>query len=177
MKSGIEGDSLEPHGAVPGLIVFDLDFTLWDCGGTWCDTLQPPFRRDPRGVWDHHERCVSLYPDVDRILQWCDDAAIPMALASRTEEPDWARELLDLLGVSHRFEHAEIYPSSKVKHFSALTTATAVPHRQMMFFDDEHRNIRECGELGVHCVHVPDGIHWGLFQDHVLRFADSPEAR
>ena len=25
------------------LLVFDLDFTLWDAGGTWCDQTKPPF--------------------------------------------------------------------------------------------------------------------------------------
>ena len=27
----------------PKLIVFDLDFTLWNAGGTWCDHLRAPF--------------------------------------------------------------------------------------------------------------------------------------
>ena len=27
------------------LIVSDLDFTLWDAGGTWCDQTLAPYRR------------------------------------------------------------------------------------------------------------------------------------
>jgi len=29
----------------PKVIVFDLDFTLWNGGGTWCDHLRAPFAR------------------------------------------------------------------------------------------------------------------------------------
>ncbi|MCB1124156.1 MAG: magnesium-dependent phosphatase-1, partial [Verrucomicrobiae bacterium] len=52
----------------PAVIVFDLDFTLWDCGGTWCDCLWPPFRKAGSRVLDAHDSHVRLYPDVQEIL-------------------------------------------------------------------------------------------------------------
>ena len=33
-----------------------------------------------------------------------------------------------------------------------------VPHRQMVFFDDEQRNIEEVGRLGVKTVLIRNGI-------------------
>ena len=27
------------------LLVLDLDFMLWDAGGTWCDQTIPPFKK------------------------------------------------------------------------------------------------------------------------------------
>jgi magnesium-dependent phosphatase 1 len=148
--------------SAPLLIVFDLDFTLWDCGGTWCDCLSPPFRLQDGHVVDRRRRRVRLYDDVEPILSHCDAHQIPIAVASRTEQPDWARQLLDLLAISHRFAFAEIYPSSKLQHFAALRDASGVDYSDMLFFDDEMRNIREVSHLGVTCIHVPDGLDEGL---------------
>ena len=147
----------------PKLIVFDLDFTLWDCGGTWCDCLCPPFHIADGRIVDRTGRHVRLYEDVEQILAFCDEEAVPFAVASRTEQPEWARELLDLLEITERFRFSEIYPSSKVRHFSSLTNDSGLEYSEMLFFDDEQRNIREVSELGVTCIFVPDGMNWELF--------------
>ncbi|MCC9642866.1 magnesium-dependent phosphatase-1 [Rhodopirellula sp. JC740] len=156
---------------LPRLIVFDLDFTLWDCGGTWCDCLTPPFRRSETRLLDRGDRHIRLYDDVHAILDRCDEHNLPMALASRTERPPWARELVEMLGIASRFRHAEIYPSSKRKHFDALIRESGVAFDQMLFFDDEMRNIREVGSLGVTSVFVEDGMSRELFEEGLSRFA------
>ena len=88
-----------------------------------------------------------------------------MALASRTEQPAWARELVGLLGLTDRFAFAEIYPASKLSHFKALRKLSGIEFKEMLFFDDEMRNIREVSQLGVSAVHVSDGLHADLFQE------------
>ncbi|MFG0266688.1 MAG: magnesium-dependent phosphatase-1 [Rhodopirellula sp. JB055] len=85
---------------LPRLVVFDLDFTLWDCGGTWCDCLSPPFHTCESQILDSDGQQVRLYDDALAILDRCDDRKIPMALASRTQQPTWARELVERLGVA-----------------------------------------------------------------------------
>lgn len=55
------------------LIVFDLDFTLWDCGGTWCDCLSPPFRMQQGRLVDRGGRQVRFYSDVMQVLDFCDE--------------------------------------------------------------------------------------------------------
>lgn len=156
----------------PKLIVFDLDFTLWDCGGTWCDCLSPPFARVNGRVVDSDGSHVRLYNDVGTILDECDRAGVAIALASRTERPVWARELVELLGISERFEYAEIYPSSKIAHFEALREASGYDHSEMLFFDDEMRNIREVSELGVTSIHVTAGMTSDLFDAGLTEFRD-----
>ena len=156
-----------PH---PELIVFDLDFTLWDCNGTWCDCLRPPFCVEDNDVIDGSGRWIRLYADVANILDDCDAESIPMALASRTEQPAWARELIDLLGVAHRFEIAEIYPTSKLKHFAALQQVSGIRSDRMLFFDDEIRNIREVSTLGTTCIHVENGLTRDEFQHGLQQF-------
>lgn len=156
---------------LPKLIVFDLDFTLWDCGGTWCDCLSPPFTVRKGRIFDRGGRHVRLYDEVHSILDQCDSRGMPMALASRTEQPPWARELVDLLGISQRFAHSEIYPSSKLKHFSSLRATTEFEYESMLFFDDEMRNIREVSELGVTSVFVESGLSQEVFDQGLQRFS------
>ncbi len=40
----------------------------------------------------------------------------------------------------------------------------------MLFFDDESRNIREVGELGVTCMEVRSGLGWEVFERGLGRF-------
>lgn len=159
--------------SLPKLVVFDLDFTLWDCGGTWCDCLRPPFRKDVAGILDRSNRQVTFYPEVLAILDMCDAQNVRLALASRTEQPAWARELLDLLAATHRFNFAEIYPSSKLRHFHALRGQSGFDYESMLLFDDEMRNITEVSGLGVTSVFVENGLSMELFQTGLIRYAAS----
>mgnify|MGYP006299586293 CR=1 FL=1 len=145
------------------LVVFDLDFTLWDCGGTYCDCTFPPYSWKKSSVTDSDGAVIRLYDDVYEILEMLDADGVMMAIASRTTTPHWARELLDLLGIAPFFSFSEIYPDSKLTHFSRLHQQSGVPFQQMLFFDDEYRNIDEVGELGVNVVHVKNGLNKNLF--------------
>jgi len=146
------------------LVVFDLDFTLWDAGGTWCDHLSPPFKICSKGVSDARGKIVNLYPDAMKIFQIIEDNNIPMAIASRTEEPEWARQLLNLLGIREKFKYEEIFPDSKVTHFNNLHEKSGIPFKEMIFFDDEPRNTIEVGDLGVHCLLIKSGINMIYFE-------------
>lgn len=154
----------------PQLIVFDLDFTLWDCDGTWCDCLSPPFEIRSGMVLDSRKRHITLYSDIQKILDECKFQKWKMALASRTEQPAWAQQLIELLGIAEHFSYSEIYPSSKLEHFAALREATNIEYQQMLFFDDERRNITEVSSLGVCCVHVTQGLNHLLFRQSLDRF-------
>lgn len=156
----------------PGLVVFDLDFTLWDCGGTWCDCLSPPFSGETKGVFDSHGRHVQLYHDVIPILETLDQMEIPMALASRTERPAWARQLLDRLGIRTRFQFEEIFPGSKVTHLKNICHASGIRLEDMLFFDDEMRNLHDLQPYGVRCIFVQDGLNESLFRQGLELFND-----
>lgn len=157
--------------SVPKLIVFDLDFTLWDCGGLWVDCTSYPFATLPDGtIVDRENRRMRLYEEVTDILDHVDRLGIPMALASRTERPDWARDLLDRFEIRKRFAFEEIFPSSKVQHFSRLTADSGYEFEEMLFFDDEHRNIVDVGALGVKCVEVSRGVDDSSFRSGMALF-------
>ena len=63
--------------------------------------------------------------------------------ASRTFEPEWAQDLLNFLDIDKYFDLKEIYPGSKILHFKRIQNHFDIPYSEMVFFDDEYRNIEE----------------------------------
>jgi len=140
------------------VFVFDLDFTLWDAGGTWCDCTNPPYFLKNGQVFDQSGNHIRLYPDVLNILQHLRQFQKNIAVASRTNEPAWARDLLSKMGISHFFDAQEIYPGSKIMHLNNISKKLNTPFHEIVFFDDEHRNIDDALKLGVKPVLVGQGI-------------------
>ncbi|KAJ8377101.1 hypothetical protein SKAU_G00076810 [Synaphobranchus kaupii] len=140
----------------PKLIVFDLDYTLWPF---WVDThVDPPL---PQGQSWRGSGCTGAQ-------------GFRLAVASRTGEVRGANQLLKLFNLDQYFSLKEIYPGSKVTHFRKLQTDSGVQFSEMMFFDDEHRNIVDVSRLGVHCVLIPDGITEKSARQELLTFSQRP---
>ncbi|MDX8340251.1 magnesium-dependent phosphatase-1 [Draconibacterium sp. IB214405] len=149
------------------LFVFDLDFTLWDAGGTWCDATNPPYYWKDGVLLDQSNSIIELYPDVIPVLEELKRNNRKIAAASRTFEPTWAQDLLHLFDIDKYFDLKEIYPSSKIQHFAKIKKHFGFDYSDMVFFDDEHRNIHEVGKLGVEAVLVNDGIDKNKVLDYL----------
>ncbi|XP_042333013.1 magnesium-dependent phosphatase 1-like [Sceloporus undulatus] len=156
----------------PSLVVFDLDYTLWPF---WVDThVDPPFRKSSDGsIQDRNGQLVNLYPEVLAVLERLHSQGTPMAAASRTGEIRGATQLLDLFGINCYFHYTQIYPGSKVTHFQRLSQESGIPLCEMLFFDDENRNIYDVSKLGVTCVLVPSGMNLSLLDRGLEAFANS----
>ncbi|SJX60361.1 related to magnesium-dependent acid phosphatase [Sporisorium reilianum f. sp. reilianum] len=191
-------------GPLPGLVVFDLDYTLWPL---WVDThVDSPLRRrgsDINRVHDRNGQPLSFFPHVPAILLWLRRSGVPVAAASRTSAPAVARQALNALflvddahllddehneeneGKEHPrvvkaidlFAHLEIYPGSKLTHFRALHRDSGIAYQDMLFFDDEYRNA-EVGKLGVHFVEVGhQGTDLGLVDKAMREWRAKKAAR
>ena len=76
--------------------------------------------------------------------------------------------------------HVEIEETDKKYHFRNLKKKTNLDYEEMVFFDNEWRNIKSVRELGVKCIYTPDGMekhHWhealelfGLFGSFLRRW-------
>ncbi|KAJ3834840.1 magnesium-dependent phosphatase-1 [Lentinula raphanica] len=153
---------------LPNLVVFDLDYTLWDL---WIDTHVTD-KNNVNEVLDKYNRPISFYEHIPQILHRLRTAGVTFAAASRTSAPTLARSALNLLLVPPMddsgskegpvkaiefFDQLEIYPGSKLTHFKRLHKKMGIPYSEMLFFDDEHRN-REVEELGVTFHLVQNGL-------------------
>lgn len=153
------------------LFVFDLDFTIWDCGGTWCDHSNPPYRKENGKILDNGNQEMILYPDVVHVLEEIFHSGFGCAIASRTGESEWAEELMMLHEIRPYFQHLEMHPGSKIQHFKDLQKKTNIPYENMLFFDDEVRNIDEAGTLGVNCFLVTEGLNYEIYKSSLLQFS------
>lgn len=133
----------------PRLIVFDLDETLWPWGVD--DFIfKPPYKKQSNGsVHDARGKLMEPFGDSSKILQKLHSEQIEIAAASRTSYPPGAYSLIDLLGWKKYFKYTEIYPGSKKAHFEELKKQSGFTYDQMLFFDNEDRNIIDVSKLGV----------------------------
>ncbi|PAV14819.1 magnesium-dependent phosphatase-1 [Pyrrhoderma noxium] len=162
----------------PQLVAFDLDYTLWDL---WIDThVTGPFHREGNKlneVLDRYGQPISFYREVPSVLHRLKFAGVKIAACSRTSTPELAREALSLLLVPpskaepneppkkaiQYFDELEIYPDSKITHFTELHKKTGIPYSQMLFFDDEKRN-KEVEKLGVTFILVKNETNENLLE-------------
>nr|GMD87962.1 magnesium-dependent phosphatase 1 [Ipomoea batatas] len=125
---------------LPRLVVFDLDYTLW------------PFFC--------HMRCKCevprLYPQVKGILCALKEVGIGVGIASRSPTPDIANHFLCKLGIKSIVVAEEVFPSwsPKTEHFQRIHRRTGLPYNEMLFFDDETRNIEAGSKMGVTSILV-----------------------
>ncbi|KAJ8927912.1 hypothetical protein NQ314_019542 [Rhamnusium bicolor] len=141
----------------PKLIVFDLDYTLWPF---WVDThVTPPFKKGSTGeIFDSFGSKIKCYPEVPEVLKNLHDEGYILGVASRTGEIQGAKQLMTLFGWDKYFSYKEIFPGSKTTHFKNMKKQSGIDYSEMMFFDDEQRNIRDISELGVLSIFVNNGV-------------------
>eukprot|EP00946_MAST-07B_sp_MAST-7B-sp1_P005120 g5120.t1 len=173
--------------ALPKLIAFDLDDTLWHpemwlCSGT-------PFRvPDPSTgrVFCKDGEEMQFLGDARGILTALADpsgpflsAGVKIVYVSRTSYPEYAFPLLDVMRLAPGKESMadvgeqelhQIYPNCKVEHFSKIHEASGIAYDEMLFFDNEQRNITDVKALGVKCVYTPEGLFWQHFRDGLAMF-------
>lgn len=122
-------------------------------------------------LYDRYGKKVTHFPDVPDILERLTNAGIPIAAASRTGEIDGAEQLLELWGWNRYFSYKEIYPGCKVTHFNKFKKNSGVPFKDMLFFDDEYRNIEDISKLGVTCIFAKDGMSMQVLEEGFQKFA------
>lgn len=152
----------------PKIIVFDLDYTLWPF---WVDThVTPPFKKKANDIVDSHGQIIQHYKEVPDVLKYLHEEGYELGVASRTSEIQGAKQLLNLFNWNKYFKYKEIYPGCKINHFSKIQKASGTDYKDMVFFDDEHRNIVDVGKLGVTCIIIKNGVNQTLVESVLKKF-------
>mmetsp|Transcript_28838 Transcript_28838/g.47767 ORF Transcript_28838/g.47767 Transcript_28838/m.47767 type:complete len:187 (-) Transcript_28838:181-741(-) len=176
------------------LVVFDLDaccwspemYELWGGGAPFkqLSCQQNNQLEDNRGtvvrmLGDVASSLADLHGRIHR------GEPILAAVASRSDEPAWARECLRKFMVAEGVcmmdviteDRCEIYKGSKRTHFNALQKKTLIPFTRMAFFDDDPSNIRDVAGLGVHCFLTPHGVTTELYKAALAQLATGEDCR
>ncbi|KAL1499756.1 hypothetical protein AB1Y20_012443 [Prymnesium parvum] len=175
------------------LVVFDLDaccwypemYQLWGGGAPFTAQSSRPNNqlRDRRGTTVRQLGDVAAcLAELHRRMR----AGEPVlaCAASRSDEPEWARECLRKFIVADGVSmmdvmtegHCEIYKGSKCHHFAALQRKTGVPYSRMCFFDDDPQNISDVSGMGVHCFLTPDGVTKDIFDKGLQSIGLAPNS-
>ncbi|XP_037026194.1 magnesium-dependent phosphatase 1-like [Bradysia coprophila] len=150
------------------LIVFDLDYTLWPFH---VELERPPFKKQSNGqIVDGNGRKMKYFPDVPEVLQKLTSLGYQLAVASRTSAPKEGRQLVNLFGWSQYFDYLEIYPGCKVTHFNQFKKHSGIPLENMLFFDDESRNIVDINKIGSVAILVKNGVNFGVIENGIKEF-------
>jgi len=178
----------------PSLVVFDLDFTLWQRprfrGG-------PPFEAVDGGAGGVRASCgatLYLYPAARRALAALADARCPVAIASRTHRANWARQWLGMLTIdeSRTVDDAingwpvVVQDGPKRGHLQRISDMSGVPLNEFLFFDDDLAGPSAPG--APVCPTIPNracldpssprdrrGWHREAWRDESARARDGPE--
>jgi magnesium-dependent phosphatase 1 len=171
-------------GKNPGLIVFDLDFTLWPFD---CDKdVIAPYTRNEQGVMDSRGRWANPYVDVAGIIGTLYHAKIPIAFASRNPSSESIKALLRTIPMATNEGEKTLWdalPSEdyfhaygtlganrgKDPHFAALKKVTGLEFSDMLFFDDLPQNIQYARRQGTPSIYLDQrrGLTWVAFLEGI----------
>jgi len=101
---------------------------------------------------------IKYFKEVPEVLEKLHKLGYKLGIASRTTEIEGANELLNLFNWKKYFDYIEIYPGCKIKHLQKISKDSSYPLSEILFFDDEMRNIRDLESIGVKSILVDDGI-------------------
>ncbi|XP_066261815.1 magnesium-dependent phosphatase 1-like [Euwallacea similis] len=150
------------------VIVFDLDYTLWPF---WIDThVSPPFKKQNGSVVDTYGAAVKYYLEVPEVLRKLTELGYEIGIASRTSEIKAANQLLDLFGWNKYIKYKEIFPGCKVTHFNNIKKHSKREYDEMLFFDDESRNIRDLNQVGVVSILVRNGVTMHVVEQGIKNY-------
>ncbi|XP_017769118.1 PREDICTED: magnesium-dependent phosphatase 1-like isoform X2 [Nicrophorus vespilloides] len=121
-------------------------------------------------VLDAHAQKVKHYPEVPRVLETLKRQGYILGIASRTGEIDGANQLLQLFNWDKYFTYKQIYPGCKVNHFNKIRKDSGIEFDEIIFFDDEQRNIQDLTRKGVMSVLVKSGVNAKVVDDAIANF-------
>lgn len=193
----LSGTPNKPLDTMPKAIIFDLDGCLWSPEMYEIIFFQggrgSPFVRDPDNplnLLTCGNEPVQLLADVRSVFKEIYTnpvfECVKFGISSRTDEPNWAKELLEkfIIPIDDQGTDGEEYVNlgsifngpieickdSKIDHFRRIAKDLEIDFSEILFFDNEYRNCESVASLGVSVVHCPEGVtkelwNLGVYKD------------
>lgn len=81
--------------------------------------------------------------------------------------------MLSRLELTHKLASKQVFPSStnKTEHMARVAKDLGCEYSDMLFFDDERRNVRNVSGLGAVSEEVPSGLTVDAFERALARLS------
>ena len=160
----------------PKVIVFDLDYTLWPyyIG----NHVSPPVRKnDYMEFIDDEGNRYRPFKDVTKILKTLKEHCLGpdghIAIASRSTAKEVAMKVMEIFEWTQYISSFQIYHVSKERHMLEIKEDLKLESfDQVLFFDDDERNVKPANDLGVlpFLVNQVDGLDMDAICDGLSHF-------
>jgi len=168
--------------ALPKIVAFDLDATLWYPEMYQLRGGGAPFKKNLDGtLTDKSGTTCYMMGNTAEIIhelktdpKWKDTK---LAYCSCTDKPVWADECMlkfdvgDGITLESAVDIKEIFKSKKTAHFRNINKKTGIAFADMIFYDNEEHNCKTVKSLGVHCVYTPCGMTEEIWKSSLAEFA------
>lgn len=152
----------------PKIVIFDLDHTLWPY---MAHKLKLPLYINSDGdPTDQNGVVLKLFPDVRTVLEWICAYDMSIAYASRSRKPLHVQALLDALDLEKYAVSKQLIIGTKEQHIRKIADETRFKFNEMLFFDDEQRNIDDLEPLGITCVHIEHGMTMEILKEGLEKY-------
>ena len=147
----------------PTVLMQEMYELLWEGRGAGAP-FEPIDATDSSKLKAQCGAVVEMIGDVAHVFEklYADPKwnGIQVGISSRTDEPTWARELLQKFKLPESqvpLESVftgpwEIAYDGKTAHFERISKTTGVPMESILFFDNEAGNCRSVSKQGVWCA-------------------------
>ncbi|KPM05085.1 Magnesium-dependent phosphatase-like protein [Sarcoptes scabiei] len=121
-------------------------------------------------VYDAFNRVIESYPESTEIMRRLKSLGYRIGVASRTSCIEEANDLIRLFDWDCLIDFKQIYPGRKTSHIGKIKEESGYELNEMIFYDDENRNIVDLERINVCSILVPDGINFGILQKGIDKF-------
>ena len=118
---------------------------------------------------------MKTYRNVHKILKTLKEHCLGgdqhLAIASRTCAIKSAKQAVELFGWNKYFSSIQIFPDKKIQHMKKIQKELNISSfDQILFYDDEERNIVDTSSIGVLAYFVSDGVDTKELIDGLTQF-------
>ena len=161
------------------LVAFDLDGTIWNPemyelwgGGSPFKLVSNQEAIDKSGV------SVKLLGVSGDAFDYLKENDIKIAIVSCTDEPLWAKQLLEMFKtpknrvLQKQIDSNQIFKAyPKTIHFEKIKNQFSdINFSEMLFFDNEMSNIQSVSKISVKSIYCPDGVTDEIFKKGLSLF-------
>ena len=141
------------------IFAFELDNTLWECGGERHDILEAPFEKKSliSGlIKDKRGKRLYPYPEIKTILTQIKDSGYTIVFLANTEKPECTRQLVKIAEIDHLPDITVFNLKNKKEQINELMSDTGCTPEDIIYFDSCRENTHLVRPMGVNTFLIPD---------------------